>query len=62
VNAVTPLTDGMSGATLRQLCDEAKRTAIKRTNFTTVAAPTIADMQQALDNQRDGKQAGDNNG
>ena len=41
---IMPLTDGFSGARLRQLCDDAKRTAIKRTGFTKVAAPTVADM------------------
>ena len=54
--AVVPLTDGYSGATLRQLCDDAKRAAIKRTNFTKVAAPTVADMREAIDAQRAEKQ------
>src|SRR5215813_54924 len=36
VAAVVPLTEGHSGATLRQLCDDAKRAAIKRTNFSKV--------------------------
>ena len=48
IEAVTPLTDGFSGAQIKQLCDTAKRTAIKRTGFTQVAAPTVADMLQAL--------------
>ena len=33
---------------LKQLCDDAKRTAIKRTDFTKVAAPTVADMLEAM--------------
>ena len=48
IDAVTPLTDGFSGAQIKQLCDTAKRTAIKRTGFTQVAAPTVEDMLQAL--------------
>src|SRR5215213_6796203 len=55
VEAVTPLTEGFSGAQIKQLCDTAKRTAIKRTGFTQVAAPTVADVLQALkaEHQRD---------
>jgi transitional endoplasmic reticulum ATPase len=49
IEALTPLTEGFSGARLRQLCDDAKRTAIKRTGFKEVAAPTVADMLQALE-------------
>jgi transitional endoplasmic reticulum ATPase len=60
VTAVVPLTDGHSGATLRQLCDDAKRAAIKRTNFSKVAAPTVADMREAIEAQRAEKKPGDN--
>jgi len=35
----------------RQLCDEAKRIAIKRTGFTKAAAPTVDDVLQALGQQ-----------
>jgi transitional endoplasmic reticulum ATPase len=49
VAKVAPMTGGFSGARLRQLCDEAKRNAMKRTGFTQVAAPTIADMLAALE-------------
>jgi transitional endoplasmic reticulum ATPase len=49
VDTLAPLTNGFSGARLRQLCDDAKRTAIKRTNFTKVAAPTVTDVLQALE-------------
>jgi transitional endoplasmic reticulum ATPase len=48
IETVTPLTGGFSGARLRQLCDEAKRVAMKRTGFTQIAAPTVADVLQAL--------------
>ena len=52
----------MDDRTHRQLCHDAKRTAIKRTDFTKVAAPTVADVRQSLETQRSEKQAGDNNG
>jgi transitional endoplasmic reticulum ATPase len=48
VDAVVPLTEEFSGAKLRQLCDEAKRIAIKRTGFTKAAAPTVDDVMAAL--------------
>ena len=62
VDAVVPLTEGYSGATLKQLCDDAKRAAIKRTNFTKVAAPTVADMREAIEAERAEKKPGDKNG
>jgi transitional endoplasmic reticulum ATPase len=49
VDKVMPMTEGFSGARLRQLCDEAKRHAMKRTGFTQVAAPTITDMLAAIE-------------
>jgi transitional endoplasmic reticulum ATPase len=49
IAAATPLTEGCSGARLRQLCDDAKRSAIRRTGFTQVATPTVADMLRALE-------------
>jgi len=52
IEVVTPLTEGFSGARLRQLCDDAKRSAIKRTGFKEVAAPTVADLMQALEAER----------
>jgi transitional endoplasmic reticulum ATPase len=48
IEALVPLTQEFSGAKLRQLCDEAKRIAIKRTGFTKVAAPTVDDVLAAL--------------
>ncbi len=62
VDAVVPLTEGYSGATLKQLCDDAKRAAIKRTNFTKVAAPTVADMREAIEAERAEKKQGKKNG
>ena len=62
VEKVTPLTEGFSGARLRQLCDEAKRNAMKRTGFTQVAIPTIDDMLAALEADRANKTEGKNNG
>jgi transitional endoplasmic reticulum ATPase len=49
VAAVIARTEGFSGAKLRQVCDEAKRLAIKRTGFTKAAAPTVEDVLQALE-------------
>ena len=48
VEHVVPLSEGFSGADLRFVCDEGKRMAIKATNFTTAAAPTVAQMLEAL--------------
>jgi transitional endoplasmic reticulum ATPase len=48
IEAIVPLTEEFSGAKLRQLCDEAKRIAIKRTGFTKAAAPTVKDVMSAL--------------
>jgi transitional endoplasmic reticulum ATPase len=49
VEAVAPLTENFSGARLKQLSDDAKRAAIKRTGFSEVAAPTVADLLAALE-------------
>ncbi|MGH6769729.1 MAG: AAA family ATPase [Xanthobacteraceae bacterium] len=62
VAAVVPQTEGYSGARLRQLCDNAKRAAIKRTNFTKVAAPTPADMEEAIRSEGLERKQGDKNG
>ncbi len=48
VAALAPDTEGLSGADLRHLCDEAKRIAIRKTNFTRAAAPTRDDAIEAL--------------
>jgi transitional endoplasmic reticulum ATPase len=52
IEAATPKTEGFSGAKLRQLCDDAKRSAIRRTGFTQTAAPTIDDVMAALEAER----------
>jgi transitional endoplasmic reticulum ATPase len=52
IEAATPKTEGFSGARLRQLCDDAKRSAIRRTGFTQVAAPTVDDVMAALEAER----------
>jgi transitional endoplasmic reticulum ATPase len=61
VEAFVPLTNGFSGARLRQVCDDAKRSAIKRTGFTKVAAPTVSDMRAALESER-AEHAGEGHG
>jgi transitional endoplasmic reticulum ATPase len=62
VKKVAPMTKGFSGARLRQLCDESKRNAMKRTGFTQVAAPTIADVFVALEADKTNKAKGKENG
>jgi transitional endoplasmic reticulum ATPase len=62
VDAMVPQTEGYSGARLRQLCDDAKRIAIKRTNFTKVATPTLADMAEAIRSEGLERKHGDKNG
>jgi SpoVK/Ycf46/Vps4 family AAA+-type ATPase len=62
VKKIVPMTKGFSGARLRQLCDESKRNAMKRTGFTQVAAPTIADVLVALDADKTNKAKGKENG
>jgi transitional endoplasmic reticulum ATPase len=41
-------TEAWSGAELRELCDAAKRAALKRVEFKSAAAPTRADLIEAL--------------
>jgi ATP-dependent 26S proteasome regulatory subunit len=48
VKKTVPMTKDFSGARLRQLCDEAKRHAMKRTGFKQVAAPGLTDILAAL--------------
>jgi transitional endoplasmic reticulum ATPase len=43
------LTDGLSGADLRQLSDDAKRIALKRTSYARPTAPTLEDALRALE-------------
>ena len=58
IDALAPRTEGFSGAQLRQLCDDAKRAAIRRTGFTQVAAPTVEDMLAALQTEGDTRSPG----
>jgi transitional endoplasmic reticulum ATPase len=58
VDRLIPMTDGFSGARLRQLCDEAKRNAMKRTGFTKVAAPTLPDVLAAVEADSANKEEG----
>ena len=62
IKKIAPMTKGFSGARLRQLCDEAKRHAMKRTNFTEVAAPAIRDVLAALQADKTNKAEGKKNG
>ena len=62
VAKVAPMTEGFSGARLRQLADAAKREAMKRTGFTKVAAPTLDDVLAALEADTANKAEGNNNG
>ncbi len=63
IEKVAPMTEGFSGARLRQLCDEAKRIAIKRTGFTQVTAPTAADVLTALEaDKANNKEGAEKNG
>jgi len=62
VAAITPKTKGFSGARLRQLCDDAKRIALRRTGFKKVAAPTVADALEALRMENSGQKGPGKNG
>jgi len=62
VEAITPKTDGFSGARLKQLCDDAKRIALRRTGFKDVAAPTVADALEALRMENSGQEGSGKNG
>ncbi len=48
VEALARRTDGFSGAELRQLCEEAKRNALRRTKFSRAVTPTLDDALAAL--------------
>lgn len=49
VETLAPLTHGKSGADLREVCDEAKRAAIKRANYERIEAPMLEDFLLALE-------------
>jgi transitional endoplasmic reticulum ATPase len=48
VEALTPRTEGFSGARLRQVCQEAKRLAIRAANFARAEPPTLDHALAAL--------------
>lgn len=48
IAAIVLKTENWSGADLRELCDAAKRAALKRVKFSCAAAPTREDLMQAL--------------
>lgn len=49
LDALTPRTEGFSGATLRHVCEETKRMAISGSGFTRAVAPTLACALEALE-------------
>ena len=52
---IASLTDGFSGASLRQLCQEAKRIAIRGTGFAEAAVPTLEQTLEALEIEKDAR-------
>ncbi len=52
LDALTPRTEGVSGARLRQVCEEAKRMAIRDSGFTHALAPTLEGALAALEGER----------
>jgi SpoVK/Ycf46/Vps4 family AAA+-type ATPase len=48
VVTLAPRTEGFSGAKLSQLCNEAKRIALKRIGYNKVISPTVDDALEAL--------------
>lgn len=51
LDALTPRTEGMSGAEIRHICEEAKRLALRATGYSRAAPPTLAQALEALDDQ-----------
>jgi transitional endoplasmic reticulum ATPase len=52
LDALTERTEGFSGARLRHICEEAKRTAIREVGFTRAVAPTLAQALAAIEADR----------
>ena len=52
LDALTPVTEGFSGARLRQVCDEAKWIALRSIGFERTVAPTLAHALEALETIR----------
>jgi transitional endoplasmic reticulum ATPase len=61
ISELAGLTEGYSGAELRQLADDAKRIALKRTGYSRPAAPTLDDALRALETVSKNRQEGDGN-
>jgi transitional endoplasmic reticulum ATPase len=51
VATLAPMTPGKSGADLRELCDEAKRAAMKRVRYERLEQPSLEDFTLALERQ-----------
>ena len=49
IEALAPATEGKSGADLRELCDEAKRAAMKRVRYERVEQPALTDFMRAVE-------------
>ena len=49
IDRVAPLTEGLSGADLRQICDEAKRAAMKRVRYERLERPVQDDFLVAFE-------------
>jgi transitional endoplasmic reticulum ATPase len=49
IDELVPLTEGFSGAQLRELCARAKRLALRRTGYAGAVATTTADLLKAID-------------
>ena len=62
VEIVAPLTDGFSGARIRELADAAKRRALKRTGFTKVTPPSLDDLLALLNENNSKNMEGETNG
>lgn len=53
VETIAAVTEGFSGARLQHLCDEAKRIAIRGTNFSEAVPPQITHLRQALEAEQE---------
>ena len=53
--ALAPKTAGFSGASLRQLCQEAKRLAVRGTDYKSAVVPTLDQALQALDAENEAR-------
>ncbi len=49
IDELVPLTEGFSGAQLRELCARAKRLALRRTGYAGAVATTTVDLLKAID-------------